>query len=95
MEELAQKNDLPLIHGGINSWYGQITTIIFGRTPTLKEIFGENSQLKEEIPSFSPVVSIVASLQVIEGIKIMLNKEDILANELLLIDLREYHFTRK
>lgn len=90
LEKIAVKNNIPLIHGGVQSWYGQITAIIPGKTVSLKEIFGVAEKKDSESPPvFSPVVSIVASIQVIEGIKVYLNKEDILANKLLIIDLKE------
>lgn len=90
LEKLATKYKLPLIHGGVSSWYGQITTIIPNKTPTLKEIIGQEQSTDGEIPVFSPVVSVIASLQVIEGFKVILNKEDTLINKLLMIDLSDY-----
>lgn len=92
LEKLAQKHTLPLIHGGVSSWYGQITTIIPNKTPSLKEIFGETSEPEGEIPVLSPVVSIIASLQVVEGIKVYLEREGTLINKLLLVDLTDYSF---
>lgn len=93
LERLAAGRGIPLIHGGINSWYGQLTTIIPGKSKSLKEIFGKidgKNGPQKEIPAFSPVVSIIASLQVIEGIKVILQREDTLINKLLLIDLNDY-----
>jgi len=90
LEKIAVKNDIPLIHAGVESWYGQITAIIPGKTVSLKEIFGVTGKENDEAPPvFSPVVSTVASIQVIEGIKVYLNKDDILANKLLIIDLKQ------
>ncbi|WP_027340677.1 HesA/MoeB/ThiF family protein [Halonatronum saccharophilum] len=90
LEEVATRYDLPLVHGGIEAWSGQITTIIPGRTVTLKELLGGRFRPKRKIPVFSPPVAIVASLQVIEGIKVLLGQEDILANKLLIVDLKDY-----
>lgn len=90
LEKIAIKNDLPLIHGGVQSWYGQITAIIPGKTVSLKEIFGVTGEKDDNPPPvFSPVVSIIASIQVIEGIKVYLNRDDILLNKLLIIDLKQ------
>lgn len=103
LERLAGDSGLPLIHGGVSSWYGQITTIIPEETSSLQELFAgqinANKEKKEEnikdndndfIPVFSPIVSIVASLQVIEGVKVLLKRENTLKNKLLLIDSRDY-----
>ncbi|MCK8824800.1 HesA/MoeB/ThiF family protein [Fuchsiella alkaliacetigena] len=90
LEELANKYKLPLIHGGVSSWYGQITSIIPGETLRLKEIIGEVKATTGEIPAFSPVVSVIASLQVMEGIKVILDRDNVLINKLLLVDLNDY-----
>ncbi|MFO7818648.1 MAG: HesA/MoeB/ThiF family protein [Halanaerobacter sp.] len=90
LEELAAEVGVPLIHGGVSSWYGQITAIVKGETPSLKEITGAKESKEEEIPAFSPAVSIIASLQVIEGVKVILDWEHNLKNRLLMIDLSDY-----
>ena len=107
LERLAGDSGLPLIHGGVSSWYGQITTIMKGETSTLRKLLaGQINANKEKnednikdndnnfIPVFSPIVSIVASLQVIEGVKVFLNKEKTLKNKLLLVDSRDYSVDR-
>lgn len=91
LETLAEQYQLPLIHGGLYAWYGQITTIIPGRTKKLSTIF-PSTEAQEPIPAFSPLVALVASLQVIEGVKVYLHDEQILANRLLLIDASDYSF---
>lgn len=89
LEKIAFKNDLPLIHAGVESWYGQITSIIPGKSITLKEIFaGADNKENSSPPVFSPVVTTIASLQVIEGVKVYLKRDDILLNKLLVIDLK-------
>lgn len=89
LEKVANKNNLPLIHGGVKSWYGQITSIIPNETVSLKKIFSDNSKKNQDAPPvFSPVVTTIASLQVIEGIKVYLNRDDILLNKLLIVDLK-------
>ena len=91
LETLAEQYQLPLIHGGLYAWYGQITSIIPGRTKKLSTIFPATEE-QEQIPAFSPLVALVASLQVIEGVKVYLHDEQILANRLLLIDASDYSF---
>lgn len=91
LEELARNHDLPLIHGGVSSWYGQITTIISGETKKLKDIFGFDPDREGQIPVMSPAVAVVASLQVIEGVKIILGRENTLLNKLMMIDLNDYN----
>ena len=91
LETLAEQYQLPLIHGGVYAWYGQVTTIIPGQTKKLSTIFPATEE-QEQIPAFSPLVALIASLQVIEGVKVYLHDEQILANRLLLIDASDYSF---
>ncbi len=90
LEKLALGKNIPMVHGGVSSWYGQITTILPGKTPSLQDIFGKNPEQEGKIPVISPVVSVIASLQVVEGIKVLLQKEETLAGKLMLIDLNDY-----
>lgn len=90
LEKAAVHRKVPLVHGGVRSLFGQITTIIPGQTPALKEIVGEVFPKLTSQPAFSPVVSIVASLQVIEGVKVLLNHAGTLVNRLLIMDLTDY-----
>jgi len=83
LEQLARESNVPYVHAGVNQWYGQLTTIIPGKTMSLKDIFGEIDTTKEKVSTISPVVSIVASLQVIETIKVIIRRKDILDNKLL------------
>ncbi|MDN5346375.1 MAG: molybdopterin-synthase adenylyltransferase [Petrotoga sp.] len=92
LEQLAWESKIPYIHAGVNQWYGQLTTIIPGRTLSLKDIFGEVDTTQEKVSVVSPVVSIMASLQVIEAIKVITGRKNTLDNKLLLIDLKDYSF---
>ncbi len=103
LDELAHRNDKPLIHGAVESWHGQLTSIIPGITPSLREILGDNNgsstthttrEDDDPIPVFSPVVSTVANLQVIEALKLYLGREENLSNQLLLLDLKNYSMDR-
>lgn len=87
LEDLAIKASIPFIHGGIESWYGQVAVIIPGQTVRLKDVFSGADEVNRTPSIISPAVSIIASIQVLEGIKVFLNKEDFLKNKLLLVDL--------
>lgn len=90
LEKAAMRQGIPLVHGGVRALSGQITTIIPGKTPSLKEIVGEVFPKMSSQPAFSPVVSIVASLQVVEGVKVLLGHTGNLSNRLLILDLADY-----
>lgn len=80
--------EIPLVHGAIAGWYGQVATILPGDR-TLERIYGTDRQRGAELqlgnPSFTP--ALVASLQVSEVLKLLLNRGELLTNAMLLIDL--------
>ena len=88
LESHCEKQNIPLIHGAIAGWYGQVSTIMPGDR-TLQKIYppNENKGAETELgnPSFSP--ALVASIQVAEALKVLLHRGEILQNKLLTIDL--------
>lgn len=90
LERVAERQGIPLVHGGVQELYGQITTIVPGRTPALRDILSEVFPTGTARATFSPVVSIIAALQVVEGIKVLLDRDDTLINRLLVMDLTDY-----
>ncbi len=97
LEDHCEKQNIPLIHGAIAGWYGQVSTIMPGDR-TLQKIYppDENKGAETELgnPSFSP--ALVASIEVAEALKVLLHRGEILQNKLLTIDLlnQEYEVFR-
>ncbi len=89
LQGLAEKLDIPLVHGAIAGWYGQVTTIYPGDR-TFDLIYpngrgnGRGIETKLGNPSFTP--ALVASIQVSEAVKVMLGRGKLLRKELLYID---------
>ena len=77
--------DVPMIHGAIGGWFGQITTIMPGNN-TLDMIYPHREEPDDSDgnPSFTP--AIVAGIQVSEAVKVLLGYEDTLQRKLLVID---------
>ncbi len=91
LDDFIQERKIPMIHGGIHGMYGQVTAIIPGETMSLRELFGETiPELKDKIPVMAPIPSLIASIQVIEFVKIFCNLPDTLKNRLLKVDLNDY-----
>lgn len=88
LEAHCEKQNIPLIHGAIAGWYGQVSTILPG-DGTLRKIYppDENKGAETELgnPSFSP--ALVASIEAAEALKVLLGRGSILQNRLLTIDL--------
>ena len=91
LEPLFFDRGIPIIHGGASQYFGQVTTLLPGKTPPLSELFGHEiaetdaTRTKEIFP---PVVVQVASIQVSEAVKLICGQWDhLLLNQLLVIDL--------
>ncbi|HSQ88733.1 HesA/MoeB/ThiF family protein [Romboutsia sp.] len=87
LQDTCKELNIPLIHGAISGWYGQVTTIFPG-DDTLNYIYkNKETEIENKLgnPSFTPAN--IASIQVCEAIKVLLNKGEVLSKKLLLIDL--------
>lgn len=85
--------NIPLVHGAIGGWYGQVSLIMPGSN-ILGMLYGDFKEGGEENtlgnPSFTPAT--VASIQVAECIKYLIGKPSNLTNALLTIDLLRSDF---
>jgi molybdopterin/thiamine biosynthesis adenylyltransferase len=89
LAESCKELSLPLVHGAIAGWYGQVTTQFPGEG-TLTQLYGRAKEVKgveQSIgnPAFSP--AIVASIEVAEVCKVLLHVGEPLRNRVLVIDL--------
>ncbi len=91
LEDQFFKQGVPIIHGGASQYFGQVTTLISGKTLSLSELFGRDiiatdaTRAKEIFPA---TVLNVASVQVSEAVKWVCGKTDqLLTNKILTIDL--------
>lgn len=76
---------VPVIHGSIHGFYGQITTIIPGQTPCLRCLFSERPK-PMLFPTVGPVCGVIGCLQALEVIKYLTGQGSLLKNRLLLLD---------
>src|SRR5699024_2904260 len=93
LQDACEKLQIPLVHGAIAGWYGQVTTILPGDF-TLDKIYGKNVSkgVEKELgnPSFTP--GIISSTQVSEVVKLLINRGDLLRNRLLFINMLENEY---
>ena len=90
---LCKQLGLPLIHGSIGGWWGQVSVILPG-DDTLSRIYPCADAVGEEReygnPAFTPAA--VASIQVAEALKYCLGRPGLLRNKLLCLDLLEHEY---
>jgi molybdopterin/thiamine biosynthesis adenylyltransferase len=76
---------IPLVHGSIHGYYGQLMTVIPGQTPCLRCLFPESPEVPEP-PALGPVCGVIGCLQGLEVIKYLCGRESSLASRLLIFD---------
>ena len=86
LERLCEELNIPLVHGAISGWFGQVA-VVFPGEQMLQRFYGEQEEVVEPYgnPAFTP--ALVASLQVSEATKLLLNTGDHMAGYMTLIDL--------
>jgi molybdopterin/thiamine biosynthesis adenylyltransferase len=89
LADVCSAMDLPLVHGAIAGWFGQVTTQFPG-DDTLQAIYGswkEGKGIEQSLgnPSFTPAV--VASLEVAEVCKLLLGQGTSLQGRQFMLDL--------
>ncbi|GAA0177077.1 HesA/MoeB/ThiF family protein [Clostridium sediminicola] len=87
LDKLCEKANIPLVHGSIGGWYGQVATIYPG-DGTLRKIYKEGIDKGMEVTlgNLSFVAANIASIEASEAVKVILNKGVTLRNKLLVID---------
>lgn len=94
IKNLAKDASIPMVHGAIAGWYGQVSTIFPGED-TLEKIYPRNQKKGVETklgnPSFTP--ALIASIEVSETLKILIGRGELLRNKLLHIDIYDHTYT--
>ncbi len=86
LQEMGERFAIPLVHGAIGGWYGQVA-VVWPKSRLLSNLYGGKQEgIEKELgnPSFTPAV--VASLMVAEGVKVLLGKGT-RENAILFLDL--------
>lgn len=87
LNEIAQMHKKILVHGGIQGFCGQVTTIVPNKTGCLNCVVQKPRQFKDEVVcSLSPVVNTISSLQAQEVLKILTGSGEPLLNRMLMFD---------
>ena len=76
---------IPYIYGGINGFDGMVSTFVPGDTPCFECLFPQNMFSEGRVGVVGPTAALVASIQVLETIKIIIGTGRLLKNELLYI----------
>lgn len=94
LAEVCSQLKIPLVHGAIAGWFGQVVTVYPGED-TLQKLYGnwtkgKGIEAKLGNPSFTPAVA--ASLQVAEACKLLLSQGRPLSKRMLSVNLLDMQF---
>lgn len=85
--------NIPLIHAAVSELYGQITTVMPGKGPCLRCIFQKIPAVQAEaIPILGAVPAVLASLEVVEAVKLLTGIGEPLVGRMLFLDFRRMSF---
>ena len=91
LEKYCSKLNIPLIHGAIAGWYGQVGIIMPGSN-ILSELYKDKEYgIEQELmsPTFTP--GIIGNMMISEFVKFILGKKA-LVNQVLYIDLLDHEY---
>ncbi|MCX5779950.1 MAG: HesA/MoeB/ThiF family protein [Firmicutes bacterium] len=89
LARVCRELKIPLVHGAVSGWYGQLSTQFPGET-TLEQIYGHFDSSQGPVanpPVLSFLPATIASVQVAEATKIIIGRGDLLRGKLMIIDL--------
>ena len=92
LNEISVQNNIPMVHGGVAEYYGQITFLHPGSTPCLACFIPPNAK-SEANGIVGAMTGIVGSIQAMEIIKYITDTGDLLKNRLMYIDARSMNIT--
>lgn len=103
LESACQEINIPMVHGAIGGYMGQLA-VIWPGNPLLASIYGDSRRedtragkgfgLEARRGNPTATSALVASWEVSEAVKILLNREDVLRDELLYLDLLNNEVSR-
>ena len=84
---------IPFVHGGVHGLFGEVITILPGKTPCLACIFPEVPRRRNTVPVFGVTPALVAILQVTEAIKLLAGFGSLLTEKMLYFNGETMEFT--
>ncbi len=92
LNEISVKSGIPLIHGGVSEYYGQVTFIKPGETACLS-CFSPDSSDKSSSGILGAVAGTIGSIQALEAVKYITQTGELLKDRLLFFDGLKMEFT--
>ena len=91
LEQFCAANDLPMVHGAINQWYGQVSFIWPG-SRHLKKIYRISDPILSAPANLSCIAGIVAGMEAEQALCYLLGKGRLLDDVLFTLNLETFEF---
>jgi len=85
LNRAALKRGVPMVHGGVRGFDGQVTTIVPGETACLRCIFPK-APPRETFPILGATAGVIGCIQAMEVVKYVVGVGELLKNRLLLFN---------
>lgn len=86
LNEACVRRQIPFIHGAVEGFVGQLTTVMPGKGPCLRCIFPREPPSAQVRPVLGPTPGVVGCLQAMEAIKLIVGIGKPLVGQVLLFD---------
>lgn len=99
INDAAVKQGKPWVFGGVIGSEGQTMTIVPGQTPCLRCVIASSpppgmTPTCETAGVLGPVVSVIASFEAVEALKLLSGARDTINTELIMLDVWDWSFRR-
>ena len=88
--DMSEKMGIPLVHAGVSGFNGQVAVCIPGRTKSLREMIGTMKDPEGMIPTVGAGVSVIASMEALEVLKIISGIGTENEGKLITIDMKDW-----
>ena len=92
LNSACQAANIPFIHGGVSGLFGEITTIVPGKTPCLACIYPNVIVRPRVTHTFGMIPALVGALQVAEAIKLLTGFGQLLTGKMLYVNVETMGF---
>lgn len=86
LNDIALQTGKPLVHAGVSEFKGQVMTILPKKTACLKCVMDNNIAAPEIKGVISPAVSLIASVESMEILKLILGEGELLSDKIFAYD---------
>jgi len=90
VSDMSEKMGIPMVHAGVSGFNGQIAVCVPGKTKSLREMIGTMKDPEGMIPTVGAGVSVVASIEALEVLKIISGIGTENEGKLITIDMKDW-----